>query len=213
MLFYAKKVPKNVTETLTRDEDHKYWIVKENILGVSEVMEDVGLQTGKWFTETDSSRGVAIHGELANIANGAEPFDFLDLDLYGWVKSGRDFLDYLIADGAVILKVELMTFHPIYRFAGTCDLIVLWRGYEWVLDWKSGKASKVTRFKLAAYDLLLGSTKNGKPRKRAAIELKKDGRRAKLVEYNGVEFFNDGSRFLAYLTTARDLKTFGPNKE
>jgi len=196
---------------LKRDDQHKYSLIpsNENPLGVTEVMVDVGLESDDYFTETDSSRGIAIHAELANAARGIAPFPFLDPDLYGWRQSGLDKLAELLADGAVILGVEVMAYHPLYRFAGTVDLIVLWRGYEWILDWKSGKASKVTRFKLAAYDMILGPAKNGKQRKRAAIEVQEDGSRAKLIEYNTPDHFHDGNRFLSYLNTSRDRKTYG----
>lgn len=204
---------------LIRDENHLYWLVdqlppsrtphRENLLGVTEVMVDNRFETDRWFTPTDSSRGLAIHAELANAARGYPPFPFLDPDLYGWCQSGRNFLAYLLADGAVILHVEQMFYHPLYKFAGTIDLVVHWRGYEWVLDWKSGKASKVTRFKLAAYDTLLGPTLNGKPRKRAAVEVHEDGSRAKLVEYNEPKHFHDANRFLSYLNTTRDRREFG----
>lgn len=197
---------------LYRDADHKYWLGRENLIGVTETMVEVGLESDEWYTETHSSRGRAIHAELANAARGIPPFPFLDPDLYGWVESGRTHLAELIADGAVILAVEKMAHSPLYRLAGTVDLLVLWRGYEWVLDWKSGKASKVTRFKLAAYDTILGPAANGKPRKRAAIEVHEDGSRAKLVEYNTPENFHDANRFLSYLNTARDKRLFGPKR-
>jgi len=204
--------------TLTRDPDHLYWLTApprpiENLLGVTETMVEAGLESDEWYTDTDSSRGIAIHAELANAARGFEPFPFLDPDLFGWCKSGRDFLAYLLADGAIILGVERMGYHPLYKIAGTIDLHVLWRGYEWILDWKSGKASKVTRFKLAAYDMILGPAANGKQRKRAAIEVQQDGSRAKLVEYNEPKHFHDGNRFLSYVTTVRDRREFGPKRK
>lgn len=194
-------------------EDHKYFLGSENILGVSEVMTFLGFESDEWFTETHSSRGHALHAVLASAAQGHPPdFDFLDPDLHGWARSGLAYIKYLLEDGAVILGIEFMLFHRLYRYAGRIDLYVLWRGYEWVLDWKSGKASRVTRFKLAAYDALIGPTKNGLPRKRAAIEIQEDGSRARLVEYNTPENFHDVNRFLSYLNTARDLKIFAPNR-
>lgn len=199
---------------LVCDEDHKYWLVepprpRENMLGVTEVMVQLGFEDDTWYTETDSSRGIALHAELANIGRGGQPFPFLDPDLWGWRQSGIDFLAMLAADGATILGVEVMRYHPLYRYAGTIDLHVLWRKYEWVLDWKSGKASRVTRFKLAAYDTLLGPTRTGLPRKRAAVEIQEDGGHAKLIEYNKPEHFHDGNRFLSYLNTARDQRVYG----
>lgn len=200
---------------LTRDADHLYWLTQpprapENIPGVTEVMVDNRLEDDTYYTEEHSSRGIAVHAELANHARGIAPFPFLDPDLVGWVASGDDFLSRIRAEGATILAVERMGYNPLYRYAGTIDLLVLWRGYEWVLDWKTGKASKVTRFKLAAYDTILGPTTNGKPRKRAAVELDRDGFRARLVEYNTPEHHHDANRFLSYLNTTRDRRLFGP---
>ena len=199
------------TDTLLRiDDEHKYWLLTENIFGVNEVIYDNRLESDEYFTETHSTRGKTLHAIFAGHARGLT-FDWglLDPDLHGWVRSGINFLEYLIADGAVFLGIEIMRYNALYRVAGTIDLHVLWRGYEWILDHKSGKASKMTRFKLAAYDMILGPAKNGKPRKRAAIEVQKDGGRAKLVPYNGPDYFHDANRFLSYLNTSRDRKLFG----
>lgn len=198
-----------------RDDDHKYWILKplENLLGVTEVMVDNRLETSDFFSDEDSARGKFLHEVLAGAALGRYPYmPFVDVEYQGWLKSGLDVLEMMLADGAVILGVEVMKFHPLYRFAGTIDLVVLWRGYEWVLDWKSGKASKVTRFKIAAYDTLLGPAANGKQRKRAAVEIQRDGGRARFVEYNTPAHFHDANRFLSYLNTTRDRREFAPRE-
>lgn len=201
------------TAGLTRDADHIYHFGAETPLGVTEVMVDNRLETDRWFTETDSSRGHALHAVLEGVARGLTfDWDLLDPDLHGWAHSGINKLNEMLAEGAVILGVEVMRHHPLYRFAGTIDLVVLWRGYEWVFDWKSGKASRVTRFKMGAYDSLLGPTVSGLPRKRAAIEIQKDGSRAKLAEYNGTEFFHDANRFLSYLNTTRDRRIYAPKE-
>lgn len=207
-----------VTSVLTRDDDHKYWLSElhkpiENLIGVTEVMTELGFEDDTYYTEEHSSRGHAVHAELASIALGRPEFPFFDPDLCGWRASGVGFLDQLRRDGAIILGVEKMAWHRLYRFAGTIDLWVLWNGYEWILDWKTGKAPKIARFKLAAYDTLLWPTKLGLPRKRAAIELDRDGGRARLVEYNKTEHFHDGNRFLSYLNTARDLRQYAPKKD
>lgn len=195
---------------LRRDDDHKYFVGTEELWGVSAVLTDNRLIDDKWFTETHSSRGTAIHSELANIARGATPFCFLDPDLVGWVKSGTDFLAMLKDDGAEILGVEVMAYSQLYRVAGTMDLIVRWRGYFWIIDFKSGKAAKAARLQLAAYDVILGPTADGKPRKRAAVELQEDGSRARLIEYNSTEHFHDGNTFLALLTASRARQKYGP---
>lgn len=198
------------------DADHLYWLTEpprtpENLPGVTEVMTELGFESDEYFTKTHSTRGTAVHAEMANAARGVPEFPFLDPDLVGWVRSGRLWLAETAAAGAVVRGAEVMRHHPLYRFAGTIDLhLANWRGYEWVLDYKTGKAPKIARFKLAAYDLLLGPTPDGKPRKKAAVELDRDGGRAKLVEYNTPEHYHDGSRFLSYLTTLRDRRIFAP---
>ena len=197
---------------LRLDEEHRYWVGDREIWGVSAVMADNRLVDAKWFDESSRSRGTAIHAELANIARGAEPFSFLDPDLVGWVKSGIDFLSMLRADGAEILGVEVMRHNALYDIAGTIDLVVRWNGSVWIFDHKSGKAARTTRFQAGAYDMILGPTEDGKPRRRAAVELQEDGGTAKIVGYNTVEHFHDANRFLGYLNTSRDRKAYGPKE-
>lgn len=200
------------TPGLTCDADHIYHFDNETPLGVTEVMSINGFEPDpRHYLDGSAERGRFLHQTLADAALGRYPYLPLVEEQYqGWARSGLDFFDGLLAEGAQVLGVEIRRYHPLYRFAGTIDLVTLWRGYEWVLDYKSGKAAKITRFKMGAYDTLLGPTANGLPRKRAAVEIQQDGGRARLVEYNAVDNFQDANRFLSYLTTARDLKIFGP---
>ena len=102
------------TKPLLRlDDDHKYWLSDENIWGVNEVIIDNRLESDEWFTDTHSSRGIALHALLAGVANGLTfDWDLLDSDLHGWAKSGMGFLTYLIADGAKILPSGCEGFSP-----------------------------------------------------------------------------------------------------
>lgn len=195
---------------LRRDDEHRYFLGAEELWGVSAVLKDNGLIDDRWFDETSSSRGLAIHAELSNVARGIAPFSFIEPDLFGWCQSGYDFLDMLRADGHEIIGIAVMLYHNLYRFAGEYDLLTKKEGREYLYDFKSGKASKATRFQIAAYDLLLGPTKDGKPRKRAAVELQQDGDRARVLEYNSPDNFHDGNTFLALLTAARTRQQFGP---
>lgn len=199
--------------TLRRTEDHKYFLGAEELWGVSAVLQDNRLVDARWFDEQSRSRGTAVHEVVAQHARGMGISPFQDPDLYGWIMSGVDFVTMLLMDGAEIIGVEMMRHHPLYKFAGTIDIIVRWRGYTWILDFKTGKAAKVTRFQLAAYAMLMQKELDAdKMVKRAAVELQEDGGRARLVEYNTPEHFHDGNRFLSYLTTARDRREFGPKE-
>lgn len=206
----------NATETavnhpdLRLDEDHRYWFGSEELWGVSAVLLDNRLVDPSWFDEKSRSRGVALHADLANVARGGQPFSFIDPDLYLWRQSGIDFLAMVLDDGGEILGVEEMHYHPLYKFAGTIDLRVRWRGYIWIFDLKSGKAAKATRFQLAAYALMVPS--EDRQIKRAAVELDRDGGRAVLREYNSLEYFHDGNTFLAFLTASRARQEFAPKK-
>lgn len=212
----ATPAPSPAALDFVRDDEHKYWILKplENLLGVTEVMDDNGFEVDpRHYVPGSSERGKFIHEVLADACLGKYPYmPCVEEQYQGWTQSGLNFLDFMLANGAVILGVEVMRFHPLYRFAGTIDLVVLWLGYEWVLDWKTGKAAKITRFKLAAYDALLGPAANGKQRKRAAVEIQRDGGRARLVEYNTPAHFHDANRFLSYLNTTRDRREFAPRE-
>jgi hypothetical protein len=200
--------------TLRIDENHKYFLGDENLLGVSEVLKDNRLIDDRWFDDESRDRGHVVHEILAGVARGLTfDWDFLDTELHGWAKSGIGFLKELEADGAEILGVEEMRYHPLYRVAGTIDLRVLdARGYESIYDFKTGKAPKITRFQIAAYDMLLGPTANGKPRKKAAVEVQQDGSPARIIAYHGPEFYHDANRFLSFLNTTRDRREFAPKE-
>ncbi len=101
-----------------------------------------------------------------------------------------------------------MRHHPIYKYAGTIDLVAHWQGYDWIFDYKTGKTAKVTRFQLGAYSTLV-PPRSSLPMKKAAIELQADGSRARPVFYNSTENFHDGARFLSYLNTSKDRKLYG----
>jgi hypothetical protein len=200
---------------LRLDDQHRYWIGTEELWGVSAVLKDNRLIDDRWFDDESRDRGHVVHEVLAGAARGlAFDWDFLDTELHGWVKSGIGFLKELEDDGVKIIGIEEMRYHPLYRVAGTIDLRVLdARGYESIYDFKTGKALKITRFQLAAYDMILGPAANGKPRKKAAIEIQQDGSRAKLVPYNAPEFYHDANRFLSFLNTTRDRREFAPREQ
>ncbi len=203
------------TPGLTIDAEHAYSFSGARVPGVTEVLHGCGFVDTRWYTETHSSRGRAVHEVLAGTARGLTfDWELLDVDLHGWTRSGVNFLSAIDADGGEILGVETMLYHPLYAFAGTVDLIVRgWRGADWILDYKTGAVQKWVRFQTAAYGLLVQNlpevAARGKLLKRAAVELDRDGARARIIEYNSVDHFNDGARFLAHLTTHRDRALFG----
>lgn len=200
---------------LYRDSEHKYWLGRENLPGVNEVMTALGFeQDPRYYGASSSSRGSVVHQVLAGVALGRTfDWDLLDPDLHGWVKSGISRLEYLKSRGAKIIGAEEMFFHPVYRFAGQIDLRYYLNGYVHIDDWKTGGAPATTRFKMGAYSLLVPQDGHSPyPIKKAAVELDRNGGSARPVYYNETEHFHDGNRFVAYLTTFKDLKIFAPKE-
>lgn len=199
---------------LYRDPEHKYWLGRERLLGVNETITGLGLEEDGFYTAGASNRGHVVHAVLAGVARGLTfDWDLLDPDLHGWVKSGILWLDHMRTDPDFeIMGVEEMRFHPTFRFAGQIDLVVRWRGYLWIMDWKSGKASKMTRFKMGAYAMLFSPPTAILQTKKAAIELQADGSCARPVYFNETQHFHDGNRFVAYHTTLKDKILYGPKE-
>ncbi len=192
---------------LSRTDDHRYFVGPRELNGVTATIQDNGLINADFFTEEHSSRGVAIHAALAEVARGGELFPFIDPDLAGWCQSGCDFLATLKSDGHEIVGVEVMRWHRLYGFAGQIDLVTMCANVLHVWDFKSGKAPKAARYQLGAYALLL--PQDGKPIKKAAVELDRDGGRAKIIPYYAFEHFHDGATFLALLTASRTRQACG----
>lgn len=200
------------TPGLSCDAEHVYRIGSEVLLGVSEVLHENRLVDDRFFDEESRSRGTAVHAALELYANGIPrelltTFGDLDENLWGWFKSGADFIDGLRAAGHEIAGVELRLAHDQYRYAGTVDLVTRRSAEIFVWDFKTGGAAKVTRLQLGAYGMFL--MKGAYTPRKAAVELREDGSRAVLREYNALDHFYDGATFLALLTATRTRRRFG----
>lgn len=181
-------------------DPHGYWLGNEQLESPSSVFQDLALVDPRWFTQESRERGHAVHVGLHYALKGRLNWASLHPDLHGWVKSGLLLVDRL---KPTIIEMETPRFHAGHRFAGTLDIRWLLQGWEWVVDWKSGKAGKVAKYQTAAYDILAGPTNDGRPRKRAAFELQQDGTIARLVEYDGA---TDRLDWLCMLAVARIRK-------
>ena len=59
---------------LTRDDEHLYWRERENLLGVSEVEKEVGLETDEWFIQLEDHGEANEHIHVQR-RKGAVPFE------------------------------------------------------------------------------------------------------------------------------------------
>lgn len=163
------------------EDPHGYFFDEKPVPSPSTVFADLGLVNPAFFTPGSRARGRAVHAGIHYALKGTLDWYTLDPDLHGFVKSALRLVDRLKPK---LIRYETALYHPIFNFAGTMDLEWELEGWRWILDWKSGKAPKVTQYQTSAYEILARVTANpSKLWKRAAIELQRDGSTANLVRY------------------------------
>ena len=150
---------------------------------------------GGFIWEADEGylqRGRAVHIATQYMDEGDLRRDYRTKPIEGYLDAYDKFKRQTKIQ---ILKIELAMFSRLYRFAGTLDRLVLWNGYEWVLDIKSGPSPAWGGYQTGGYDLLLPAA--AKMRKRACLELRADG------SYNLTPHQDphDRATFLSLLTT------------
>lgn len=132
--------------------DNKNHIYKYDgcpVISVTQVLKEAGLINSDFFTEAGRNRGVAVHhgvfldvqGRLdrKSIHPTIQPY----LDAWFKFKSDTGF-------GAFKHLCEKRMYHPLYKYAGTPDLIGMLNSRPIVLDIKTGD-SQTAKYQTAAY--------------------------------------------------------------
>ena len=147
-------------------------------------------------------RGIVLH-ELAGQYAAGMWIDEVPDTVTGYFTSFRRWFDSFAVK---TILVEQLLVHPTLLYQGTPDWAGVIKGDDVItlLDWKTPVfASKAWRLQLAAYRALL--EKHGHPVKRVgSLQLRKDGKAAKFVEYTG-SLTDDMRIFMAVLTAWRFL--------
>lgn len=177
------------------EDPHGYWLGDEQLPSPSSVFADLGLVNPAFFTPGSRARGRAVHAGIHYALKGTLDWSTLDPDLHGYVKSGLLLVDRI---KPTIIRYETPLYHKTLRFAGTSDIEWETSGWRWVIDWKSGKAPKVTRYQTAAYEMLARDI--GRPFLRAAVELQEDGSIANIIRYDD---HNDAAAWINLLGAYR----------
>lgn len=180
------------------EDPHSYLVGTRIVPSPSTVFGDLNFVDPRFFTPGSRARGRAVHAGIHYALKGTLDWMTLDPALHGYVNSGLRLIGVLKPK---IVRFETPLYHPILDFAGTLDIEWELDGWRWIVDWKSCKAPKVTRYQTAAYEML---ARVGNPLfnrwKRAAVELKEDGSCANLVPYAD---HTDGAGWLNLLGTYR----------
>lgn len=112
-------------------------------------------------------RGSMVHKAIAMMLRGTLDMDSLDSRIVGFVKAAAKAVTENADDFAFDMGVEVQSFHPVLRFAGTYDF----RFGSTIWDWKTGDDPQ-TEIQLGGYVALSESVKTIKTC--AAIELHDD---------------------------------------
>lgn len=133
-------------------ETHTYTIDGEVIPSVTEILRRAGLIDSKWYTPESAARGAAVHTAIARewrdaqTGAGLEPIpEDVAPYLAAWWRFRSD-----CHFEPIPTLCEAPQYHPIYRYAGTPDLLGVLNGRAVVVDVKTGNAPTVG-IQLAAY--------------------------------------------------------------
>lgn len=161
---------------ITLDErTHVYTAADGRVIpSVTQILTDAGLIDTQWFTEQATTRGTYIHEATALDDVDDLDMETLDEGLAGYVAGWRAFLS---ETGAEILSIEERVCSPAFTYAGTLDRRIMFQGFEWVVDLKSGSPLRWHALQTAAYaSLVIPSAAGVHMLKRATVHLKANGR-------------------------------------
>lgn len=142
---------------------HTYHVDGVRVPSVTQILRAVFRQfeASEWHLQ----RGTAVHAAAAFIARGIE-FDY-DPVIAGQVAACRK---WFTDTGAVPMYIEEAVCHPVYRYAGTCDLVCKIGGKLVIVDWKA-TVTPHCQWQLGAYEAAGGfGCKRG-----FAVQLNEDG--------------------------------------
>lgn len=124
---------------------HEYRIDGRVVPSVTQVLGDLipGWQASDWY----KGRGQAVHACAALIANGTK-FEH-DPQIEGQVTALQRFFHEICLTP---IAVEVQVFSARYQYAGTLDLLTVWRRERTIIDFKASLTPSVP-YQLGAYAL------------------------------------------------------------
>lgn len=145
--------------------------VRPHITGM---LEKTGWIDDTWYTEESCVRGTAVHRLTADYDLGVLDPDYTS-GYKGWVDA------YVEAIGlvrATIVSVEEPLMHPVYRYGGRIDRVVLIAGVKGIIEIKTGGKEKSHQIQTALQAILLSPFVNLPPWAiaRRSIYVKENGK-------------------------------------
>ena len=176
-------------ELIFDEENHLYFVDGRVIPSVTQILTQSGILDKRFFKAGAAERGTRIHSLCEQIANGLKPDEE-----NGYTEAFRAFLkDARVEPAAVEHRA-----YSYLDFAGTIDLIAVFRGELVVIDIKTGVYQEWWSLQLAGYALLLENENI----RRFSLEIKDTGK-YKLTEYENNK--EDINGFLNAFETYKQL--------
>lgn len=157
-------------------ENHKYFLGQKEIVGVTDLLKNNGCYPHvRYATDEHRWRGEQVHEMMRLLHKGTLDTNSLDPLIIPYHQSWNK----LRSDtGIVVLGFETPMGHPTFQYGGTPDLWGMVGKEFWILDYKTGKAPRVTGLQLSGYKGLLlvnGCIDTSRPIRRMGLELRPDG--------------------------------------
>lgn len=131
------------------ESDHTYWLGEEEIPGVTDVITDARLVNHEWATDFARDRGSEVHKAIHYWLEGDLDLDTLPEMYQGYLAAARRAIDELELE---VIASEQRVFHPVYRYAGTADLIARRAEGVVMIDFKTAfDPPPATALQVAAY--------------------------------------------------------------
>jgi hypothetical protein len=176
---------------------HSYYMDGIEVPGNTFTLVDNGILDTEFCTPEGRVRGTNVHLLTQYFDEGDySEAEAVRLGLQGYVESWKKARERW---GFLVLEIERIAFHKLFRYGTTIDRLVLLDGWETIVEIKSGANEPGHRFQTAAQELAcesaLGPYTRGL-RRRGAFYLHKDGTEATWRPHNDPA---DRNAFLAML--------------
>jgi hypothetical protein len=119
-------------------DSHTYRLGDEILPSVTTIIKNAGLIDSSWFTEASAWRGSAVHEaiffDIHNDLDISSLHKIVAPYVDGWMKFKRDtkFIP-------IVRLCERRSFHPVYKYAGSPDLVGILNGSPVLIDIKTGE--------------------------------------------------------------------------
>lgn len=135
-----------------QDEGHKYLLDGIELPSVTTLLAEAGYVDKRWFKDSDADKGKRRHKATEYMDQGVLDWTTVseaDMPyLQAWIKAKEE-LEIEVDD------VEVQTYHPLLRYAGTIDRLARIKSRPCVIDLKGGVELRWHELQVVLYGLMV----------------------------------------------------------